>query len=58
MQALKKMLANLDLLMVWGRGHGKTGPTVRRRIDGLGQHVVAIKPSKAMRARLPKLKNA
>jgi hypothetical protein len=56
-QELKRKLVKLGLLMVWGRGQGKTGPTVRRRIGGLGlQYVVAIKPSKAMRARLPKLK--
>jgi len=58
-KALKQKLVDLGLVKVWGRGHGKIGATVRRPIAGLGdQTVVAIKPSKAMLARLPKLKNA
>ncbi len=58
-QALKKMLANMGRLMVWGRGKGKISATVRRRIPGLGlKWVVAFRPPKALRARLPKLNKA
>jgi hypothetical protein len=58
-QKLKRVLVNLGLLEVWGRGQGKTGPSVRRHIANLGwQYVVEIKPSTDMLARLRKLKSA
>ena len=44
----------MGVLMVWGRGNGNVGPTVKRRIANLGlQWVVAIRPSKAMKAKMP-----
>jgi hypothetical protein len=53
-RALKQALAGMGVLMVWGRGNGKVGPTVKRRIANLGlQWVVAIRPSKAMKAKMP-----
>jgi hypothetical protein len=56
-QVLKKMLAAMGRLSVWGRGKGPPGSVVKRRIAGLGlQWVVAFSPPQALRARLPKLK--
>lgn len=55
-RTLKRALVGMGVLMVWGRGNGKVGPLVKRRIANLGLHwVVAIRPSKAMHAKLPAL---
>jgi hypothetical protein len=57
-RALKQALAGIHVLRVWGRGHGKVSPTVKRRLANLGLHwVVAIRPSLAMKARWPALRN-
>ena len=48
----------MGVVKVWGRGNGKVGPLVKRRIANLGlQWVVAMTPSKAMKARLPALRD-
>jgi hypothetical protein len=48
----------MRVLMVWWRGHGKLSPTVKRRLADLGLHwVVAIRPSAAMKARWPALRD-
>jgi hypothetical protein len=55
-RALKQALATRHILMVWGRGKGQVSPTVKRRIANLGLHwVVAIRPSKTMKAKLPRV---
>jgi hypothetical protein len=57
-RALKRALAGMRVLMVWGRGNGKVSPTVKRRLANLGLHwVVAIRPSPAMKARWPALRD-
>ena len=57
-QALKRTLVGTRVLKVWGRGKGKVGPLVKRRIANLGLcWVVAMTPSKAMKARLPALRD-
>jgi hypothetical protein len=57
-RTLKRALAGMHVLMVWGRGHGKVSPTVKRRLANLGLHwVVAIRPSAAMKARWPALRD-
>ena len=57
-QALKRTLLGTRVLKVWGRGQGKVGPLVKRRIANLGlRWVVAVTPSKGMKARLPALRD-
>ena len=57
-RALKQALVGTGVLKVWGRGKGKVGPLVKRHIANLGLHwVVAMTPSKAMKARLPALRD-
>ena len=57
-QALKRTLVGTRVLKVWGRGKGKVGPLVKRRIANLGLcWVVAMTPSKAMKAKLPALRH-
>ena len=57
-QALKRTLVGTRVLKVWGRGQGKVGPLVKRRIANLGLcWVVAMTPSQAMKARLPALRH-
>ena len=57
-QALKRTLVGTRVLKVWGRGNGKVGPLVKRRIANLGLcWVVAMTPSKAMKAKLPALRD-
>ena len=56
-QKLKTKLVNMGRLEVWARGKGPPGRVVRRSIASLGpQYVVAFRPPRALRARLPKLK--
>ena len=57
-RALKQALVGTGVLKVWGRGQGKVGPLVKRRIANLGLHwVVAMTPSQAMQTRLPALRD-
>jgi hypothetical protein len=57
-RALKQALVGTGVLKVWGRGKGKVGPLVKRHIANLGLHwVVAMTPSKAIKARLPALRD-
>jgi hypothetical protein len=57
-RTLKRLLVGSGVVKVWGRGNGKVGPTVKRHITNLGLcWVVAMMPSKAMKARLPTLRD-
>ena len=57
-QALKRTLVATRVVKVWGRGNGKVGPLVKRRIANLGLHwVVAMTPSQAMKAKMPALRD-
>jgi hypothetical protein len=57
-RTLKRALVGMGVLMVWGRGNGKVGPLVKRRIGKMGLcWVVAMTPSKAMQAKLPALQD-
>jgi hypothetical protein len=57
-RAVKRTLVATGTMKVWGRGNGRFGPLVKRRITNLGLHwVAAMTLSPAMKAKLPALRN-
>jgi hypothetical protein len=56
-RAVKQTLVPTGVIKIWGRGKGRFGPLVKRRIANLGLcWVVAMTPSKKMKAKLPALR--